>query len=133
MHLIICVDDRDGLSFCGRRLSRDSRVCEHILALAEGHKLWMHPDSAKIFPGAVVLTDEDFQNQAGQGDYCFLEVTPPLDAYENLESVTLYHWNRTYPATVKLDRKILSSLHLTHTEEFPGNSHETITVKRYTL
>lgn len=133
MHLILCVDDRDGLSFCGRRLSRDSRVCEHILSLAEGHNLWMHPYSANLFPSASVLTDEDFQQKAGQGDYCFLEITPLLGNYENLESVALYHWNRAYPATVKFDRKLIAPMHLIHTEEFTGNSHETITLERYTL
>lgn len=133
MHLILCVDDRDGLSFYGRRLSRDSRVSEHILALTEGHNLWMHPYSAKLFPGASVLTDADFQNKAEQGDYCFLEVTPLLDQYENLESVSIYNWNRSYPANVKLDRGILASMRLTCSEEFSGNSHETITLERYSL
>lgn len=133
MHLILCVDDRDGLSFCGRRLSRDSRVSEHILTLTQGHNLWMHPYSAKLFPGASILTDEDFQHKAEQGDYCFLEITPLLEKYENLESVTLYYWNRAYPATAKFDRGILAPMRLTHTEDFHGNSHETITLERYSL
>ena len=133
MHLILCVDDRDGLSFCGRRLSRDSRVTEHILSTTREHNLWSHPYSANLFPEGAVIADAQFQTKAGQGDYCFLEITPLLSTYENLESVILYHWNRSYPSTVKFDRKILESLHLTHTEEFSGNSHEWITVERYTL
>ena len=133
MHLIFCVDDRDGLSFCGRRLSRDSCVTEHILRLTQGHDLWLHPYSAQLFSNASVRVDEDFQRKAGQGAYCFVEITPLLETYEDLESVILYRWNRAYPATCKFDRKILAPMHLIHREEFPGNSHETITMERYRL
>lgn len=131
MHLILCIDDRDGLSFCGRRLSQDRELCAHLLRLTEGSKLWMSAYSAKLFPADKVIIDEDFQQKAGAGAYCFLETAPFLETYENLESVTLYHWNRVYPATVKFDRKILTPMHLEHTEEFPGNSHEMITMERF--
>lgn len=133
MHLILCIDARDGLSFCGRRLSRDSRLVDHMLTLTEGHTLWVHPYSAKLFPQGTVMSDEQFQTKAGQGDYCFVE-TPPVEIPEgNWESVTLYCWNRTYPATVKFDRKLLQSFRLNYREEFPGNSHEILTMERYCL
>lgn len=133
MHLILCIDERDGLSFCGRRLSRDSRVIDHMLSLTEGHTLWVHPYSAKLFSQGEVKADELFLSKAGQGDYCFAEITPLLHPTQDLESVTLYHWNRAYPATEKFDRKLLQSFRLTLREEFPGNSHETITMERYSL
>lgn len=133
MHLILCVDERDGLSFCGRRLSRDSRLIDHILAFTAGHTLWIHPGSAKLFSGKAVMADEQFQKKAGQGDYCFVETTPLELDTEKWESVTLYCWNRAYPATVKFDRNLLQSFHLTHREEFPGSSHENLTMERYSL
>lgn len=133
MHLILCIDEKDGLSFCGRRLSRDCRVIEHILSMTNGHSLWVHPYSSKLFPAHTVIVDEEFQNKAGKGDYCFSEITPVPVKNENLESVILYCWNRSYPATVKFDRTVLRPLRLTYTEEFPGNSHEIITMQRYTL
>ena len=133
MHLILCVDNRDGLSFCGRRLSQDRAVCAHILGLTADAVLWMSAYSQPLFPGADVRVDADFQRKAGPGEYCFLETTPLLDTYDNLESVVLYHWNRDYPATVKFPRKLLAPMHLVYTEEFPGNSHNTITMERYTL
>lgn len=132
MHLILCVDKKDGLSFCGRRLSRDRRLCDHILQLTSGSPLWMSAYSAPLFPDADVRVDEDFQRKAGPGEYCFLEVTPLLDVYSNLESVTLYQWNRDYPATIKFPRELLADMHLVSTEEFAGNSHEIITMERYT-
>lgn len=133
MHLILCIDERDGLSFCGRRLSRDSRLIDHMLTLTEGHTLWVHPYSEKLFPQGTVTVDEQFQAKAGQGDYCFVETVPLEILSENWESVTLYCWNRAYPATVKFDRKILTAFRLSHKEEFSGNSHEILTMERYTL
>lgn len=131
MHLIICVDDRDGMSFCGRRLSRDRELCAHMLRITQGAKLWMSPYSAKLFPGEDVLADADFQRKAGSGDYCFVETDPLLPDYENLESVILYHWNRSYPATVKFPRTLLKDMHMESVEEFPGSSHEKITMEKY--
>lgn len=131
MHLICCIDDRDGLSFCGRRLSQDIELCAHMLRLTQGSTLWMSEYSAKLFAGSSILTDTDFQHKAGEGEYCFLETAPLLDTYENLESVILYHWNRSYPSTVKFPRKLLESMHLDETEEFPGSSHERITMERF--
>jgi len=132
MHLIICVDERDGLSFCGRRLSRDSVLNRHILALTAGHKLWMHPDSAKLFSEEGIFTDEACLKKAETGEYCFLETKVPVHI-ESLESVILYCWNRAYPSTEKFPRQLLESMHLVHEEEFSGSSHEKITMQRYVL
>lgn len=133
MHLILCIDERDGLSFCGRRLSQDKILNQHMLSITAGHKLWMSPYSRKLFPGDDVTADDAFLEKAGLGDYCFLETAPLPETCENLESVILYHWNRTYPSTVKFPRCLLENRHLEHTEEFPGSSHEKITMERYIL
>ena len=60
MHLIVCIDDRDGMAFCGRRLSRDREVITHIQAQTNGCRLWMHPQSAQLFADATVEADPDF-------------------------------------------------------------------------
>ena len=133
MHLILCIDERDGLSFCGKRQSRDRAVNEHILQMADGQKVWMSPYSAPFFEGNAVCADAHFLEKAGVGEYCFLEVDPLPENNENLESVILYHWNRTYPSTVKFPRSLLSGMNLVQREEFSGSSHETITMERYTL
>ena len=133
MHLIVCVDDRDGMAFCGRRLSRDREVYAHIRKLTHGHKLWMHPASAQLFSGDAVVHDTSFLELAGQGDYCFAETTPLPSRIANLESVILYHWNRAYPSNLRFPRSLLENMHLVYTEDFPGNSHDTITMEHYTL
>lgn len=133
MHLIVCVEDRYGMSFCGRRLSRDRVVTDHILHMVSESKLWIHPESAILFPKEKVQADTDFLKNTKIGDYCFVEVTPLPENIENLESVTLYHWNRAYPSTMKFPQNLLTSMHLICKEDFPGNSHDMITMERYTL
>lgn len=133
MHLIFCVDDDRGLSFCGRRLSRDREVYAHILRFSEGHLLWTAPNSAALFPEGSVTADPAFLQKASCGEYCFMETSVPKDSVDDVESVILYCWNRRYPSTEKFDESILTGLHLCQTEAFPGKSHDQITMERYTL
>ena len=132
MHFIVCIDDRDGLSFCGRRLSKDRLLNEHMLRLTAGQKLWMSPYSGKMFSADQVLADENFLDKAQKGDYCFLETDFP-DSLEQVESVTVYYWNRSYPSTERFPRQLLGAMRLVCTEEFAGSSHEKITMERYAL
>lgn len=129
--MIFCVDEQDGLSFCGRRLSRDREVYDHILRCCDGKTLWTAPDSAGLFPKGTVRADKDYFLKAADGDYCFLETLPESDVWQRAESVILYHWNRRYPSTEKIPRQYLADMYLCHSEDFPGNSHEMITMERY--
>ncbi len=131
MHLIVCVDERDGMAFCGRRLSRDKEVSAHICKLTEGHGLWLHAGSAQLFPQTAVKIAPDFLEQAQAGEYCFVETIALPAALDSLESVILYHWNRAYPSNLRFPRALLSGMRLEYTEEFPGNSHDKITMERY--
>ena len=45
MILISCIDDRGGLLFHGRRLSRDRVLCQDVLRTCAGSPLWMAPGS----------------------------------------------------------------------------------------
>ena len=130
MHLIVCLGARDGMSFCGRRLSRDRAVSEHILRLTAGKTLWCAPESAMLFPEGTVSISPDFQEKAGRGEYCFLETGPWPSAAE-MESITVYNWNRTYPYSVKFPKEILRTMQPVTIEEFAGFSHEKITMTRF--
>ena len=131
MHLIVCLEENNGLSFCGRRLSSDREATSHILKMTAGSKLRMNPYSAALFPDREILVDEDFLEKAGEGDYCFLENTPVPDQFRNLESVIVYRWNRRYPSTVKFPVEMLTGREVVETVEFYGYSHENITMQRY--
>lgn len=133
MHLIVCVDDRYGMSFCGRRLSRDVVLIEHILHLTSGSKLWIHPASAGLFPEKSVVADPAFFEKSQHGDFCFAETTPIPTKIADLESVILYRWNRSYPSTMKFPQELLRGMHLLRAEDFPGNSHEKIIMEQYIL
>lgn len=133
MHLIACIDERDGLSFCGRRLSSDRALSEYLLRMTADHRLWVHPDARKLFPAHTVDVAEDFTTACKAGDYCFVEQNAAQISKDDLESVTLCCWNRRYPFTEVFPRGLLSDMRLSFTEDFPGNSHACITVERYTL
>ena len=126
----LCLDDRGGLSFNRRRLSRDRAQQEDLLSLCQGAPLWLAPCSAPLFDWAAdrVCVDGALLDRAGDGEICFLEDRlPPMEAVEGL---ILYRWNRAYPADVHF-RPDLSGFTLAEQTEFPGTSHEAITREIY--
>lgn len=131
MNVIITLDNRNGMLFNGRRLSRDRVLNERILARAGG-KLFLNAYSAGLFAGsdADLTVCEDFADRAGQGDFCFVEA-PPLAPYESsIETLTVYRWNRDYPSDCTLDLS-LNRWKLISANEFPGSSHDTIREEVY--
>lgn len=133
MILIACVDNRFGMLFNGRRLSRDQAVTERILLETTGKKLWMNRYSAQLFPEDATFRREDsFLQLAGDGDYCFVECEDPTPYLDRVEKIVLFHWNRDYPADLYFPRCALrEQWHLTETVDFPGNSHSKITMEVY--
>lgn len=132
MIVAVCIDDRNGLLFNNRRLSRDRAQQENLLRLCGKEKLWISPFSKTLLDWASekVIVDPDFLQKAGPGEVCFVEADALAGAADHIEGVVLYRWNRTYPSDRKLDLD-LSSFHLTEQTEFPGASHEKITREIY--
>ncbi len=131
MHIILCLDDRNGMLFNRRRLSSDRVVCQRVAENAQG-KLWMNSYSAKLFADHEICIDEDFLQKADLGDSCFVESPDFVEKAENIESITVYRWNRAYPSDKKIPADVLAQWHLSASTDFPGNSHETITEEKYT-
>ena len=138
MILISCIDDRGGLLFHGRRLSRDRVLCQDVLRTCAGSPLWMAPGSRSLFSSlrdglsSSILTSEDFLAQAAPGEFCFLEDRPIRPFLDRVESMVLYHWNRRYPADLFLDLDPAAlGWSLLGREEFPGSSHKKITKEVY--
>ncbi len=131
MIVIAAVEDRMGMAFRGKRVSRDRILTERILSLTAEKKLWMNAYSAKLFsPETVICVAEDFINKVQAGEYCFIEQTAPSAAVLQIEKVILYRWNRRYPADLYFDLP-LSNYQLVQSTEFSGHSHETITEEIY--
>ena len=154
---IVCVDNRMGICFNGRRVSRDRMVSEDILEMTRGNVLWMTPEADKLFKevfkakeevcqetgtgkkiqDAGHLEDEkmwkvdrNFLEKAEEEDFCFVE-GENLSGYEGkITEIVLYKWNRDYPADVFFEVD-LSKWRLEERKDFSGYSHEKITKEIY--
>ena len=126
MIVAVCVEERGGTMFNGRRLSRDRVQVSDLLALCGGRKLWASPYSAALF-GDRAEVAEDPLAPAGPGEVCFLEGQPIAPALDQVESIVLYRWGRAYPADTYLDvDPAAEGFALAEQTEFPGSSHERI-------
>lgn len=129
MQVIITVENRNGMLFNHRRVSRDQKVSERILAYCKEKKLWMNAYSAKLFENnPQIRVSETFLEQ--KDAICFVEdqdVTPYLP---EIDTIILFHWNLDYPADFFFTVD-LSEWNRIHQEEFAGKSHEKITMEVY--
>lgn len=126
MKIFVCIDKSNGMTFCGKRLSRDSVVCQKILEIVGQDKLHLNEYSAKLFENADRLAiSDDFLCDG----FCFIEnVTVPSGADEYY----IFNWNRDYPADTffELDLKSEGYKKIT-TENLVGTSHKKITLEVY--
>lgn len=131
MNLIVCVDDKYGMAFFGKRQSRDKEQIQKMLDLVGENKLFISEYSRCLFeeiPKNVTVSN-DFLTIAKMGEYCFVEIEPLHDI--QIEDVVIYKWNRAYPSDLKLNSELLSGKALVSSKEFKGNSHEKITEEVY--
>ena len=129
MQVIITVENRNGMLFNHRRVSRDQKISERILAYCKEKRLWMNAYSAKLFENnPQIRVSETFLEQ--KDAICFVEdqdVTPYLP---EIDTIILFHWNRDYPADFFFTVD-LSEWNRIHQEEFAGKSQEKITMEVY--
>lgn len=135
MNIIVCLDDRDGMLFCGRRQSMDSQLRTQVLNLAGDGKLWMNAYSAGQFTeDAELNVDEAFLNNAPEDAWCFVETDDIVPYLPKLKRVAVYRWNRHYPSDRKFPRSMVEDRWiLESTREFSGSSHDLITEEMYRL
>lgn len=134
MNIIICIDNNNGISFGGRRLSRDIKLCERVLQITSGNLLLMNKFSYGLFKDYsddnIIVTETVF-NDAKPGDFCFVENLDVATPKELIEKIIIYRWNRSYPSDMKLDMSILNDKKLVASFDFAGNSHKKITEEIY--
>jgi len=134
MKVIVCIDDNQGMLFNKRRQSRDRKVMEDIAAMTPA--VLINSFSVKLFEenGSMpdVIVDENFLENAGDGEYCFVENCQLAPYLDKIEELIIYHWNRKYPADFKLDLPY-KKWKKTSKTEFAGFSHEKITKEIYRL
>ena len=80
----------------------------------------------------TVLVDDGFLSGADDGDYCFLENSDIRPYVDKISQVILFKWNRRYPADTMFPAALFTrKWSLICTEEFPGYSHDRITMEVY--
>lgn len=133
MKVIIFLDDRNGMLFNKRRQSRDQAVTDEICMLCQGKVLWMNDYSYPVYgnlKGVEIKCCQDFIQKAGTGEYALVETDDLKTHAENIEELLVFRWNRSYPSDKKLGLD-LSEWQCAEEKEFPGNSHEKITLEKY--
>lgn len=135
MTVIVCVEDRFGQAFHHRRLSRDRQLCQRVLDRLEGRPISMSPYSRGLFgegEGASFVVSEEYLEQAGQGDICFVELDDLRPCWERIDRIILYRWNRTYPFDLAFpDITSCPEWRLASVCQFEGHSHPIITEEIY--
>ena len=131
MTLVLCAEERGGLSFHSRRQSQDRLLREDLLKEAEGRLLWVDGYTKRQFsePSERIRVSETPWLQAGEGDLCYLELQDPSPAMERADKLLLYRWRRHYPA----DRafSVPAEWHLVSRTELAGYSHDVIDKEVY--
>ena len=133
MTVIVCIDDRGGMTFNKRRVSRDAEVSKDISESLRGGRLLAAPMSKILFDGYcdAVYTD-DLLREARVDDFCFIEDKSLSEYADKISAVIIYKWNRKYPSDKKLDLDpVALGFRLCGIYEFKGNSHDKITKEVY--
>lgn len=130
MILIVCIDDRNGMAFNHRRQSRDRILTERIASLTTGKTLRLSPYSQKLFSSSNIVASDDYLAAAGTDEYCFVEREDVTPYEDKIKKIIVFRWNRLYPSDLRFEVD-LTVWHLASSEEFPGSSHEKITVEVY--
>ncbi len=95
----------------------------------------MNSYSAKQFgenAGVQINVSEDFMSKALPGEFCFVEDKSVAPYVHMIERIILFKWNRVYPGDTFFEISLTEDKwKLIESEEFPGYSHEKITMEVY--
>ena len=129
----VCVDDENGMMFGGRRQSRDRVLIADFLKDHEGKRICIAPYSQLLFGEAeVVDVCEHPLRDCPHGGVCFVENLSLTEWADEIGCLTVYRWNRLYPADLHFDESVLKKgFSLVSVTEFEGSSHEKITKEVY--
>lgn len=132
MIVVVCIDDKNGMTFNHRRQSRDRLLIEDLLRFTGEKIIYTNTYSSSLFAEYPerYTEDKDYLDKAEENDICFVETDDLKDYAEKISGIILYRWNRHYPSTTKLMLN-LSEYHLQERTEFAGSSHEKITREVY--
>ena len=129
MKLIFCTDERGGMAFNKRRVSRDKLMIADLAEYVGDEIIYAEPYSEELFSGTPLnlICSSSPERSAEEGEFVFLETRSPKEAAQDAEELIIYNWQRRYPFDTamgfrpeELGFKLKSRL------EFKGNSHDLI-------
>lgn len=127
MIIICCVEERNGMSFEGRRCARDAKMRDDVRSLypclsMDAYAYAMYAQDDVDYPYEIC---EDLS----QAHYpCIVETIAPSLFEKDLQQIVLYQWHRQYPSTIQMDINLHdSSWECIDTYCFEGSSHDKIT------
>ena len=130
MTVFVCVDDKGGMTFNGRRQSRDSAIIKDLAKHTDDGVLYISDFSERLFEDseASVISVSSPLDSAYPDGYAFVENTPLCEHKNKIDRLVIYKWNRHYPSDKKLDISPDElKMHLVESYDFPGTSHDKIT------
>lgn len=132
MKTIVCIDDKFGVSFDGKRQSRDRELIENIMSFTDGARVIISKKSAPLFDGRAVEISDDPMGEADDCDFVFCEGESLLPHLDKIDEMIIYKWNRTYPRDALLDLiPERCGFTLIDSRDFVGSSHKKITREVY--
>ena len=134
MRLVICVEDRGGMAFNKRRVSRDKLMISDFAEYAGDSAVFIEPYSEELFSEVSlnIILSENPSKFAERCDFVFIERQSPRIFAELASEIVIYKWNRRYPFDVAIDFSPESlGFKLESTLDFEGNSHDKITREVY--
>lgn len=133
MNLIFCIDERNGLLFNHRRLSKDKFLINHICEYTKNATLWISTYSKSLFENSSLKSIkicDDMLQYASRNDFCFIEDISVNVNSISIDKIIIYNWNRKYPADTFFNIN-LDKYEKVSEKDIIGFSHEKITEKIY--
>lgn len=134
MTVFVCIDDFGGMTFFGKRQSRDSALIKDLIKHTEDGVLYISDFSERLFEDseASVICVPSPLESAGEDGYVFVENLPLTPCKKKIDRLVIYKWNRHYPSDKKLDITPDGlGMTLKESYDFVGTSHEKITKEIY--
>ena len=134
MTVIVCTDERGGMLFMKRRVSKDRELTRDVIETVGDGILYISDFSESLFTESdiSVMCVSDPLESAGEDDFVFIENTSLAESVDKINRLIIYNWNRKYPFDFSLDINPKEhGFSLVESCEFKGYSHDKITKEIY--
>lgn len=126
MTAIITLDDKNGYTLFGKRLSRDREIIKDIEK--DYSRIYASEYSAVLFRDSGIEAVSPIPDPLPGDAVLFLE-TEPIP--EEADTLIVYRWNKKYPSDRKYNPEENGWKRISSTD-FSGYSHEKLTKEVYT-